>query len=65
MFGRFAKQGVGEDVSRSVDLESMMPNFVRRPREKPTFIPVDMQVEYETADKKKEPWEVVAEGFGD
>ena len=65
MFGRFDKQGVEEDVSRSVDLESTMPNFVRRPREKPTFIPVDMQVEYETADKKKEPWEVVAEGFGD
>ena len=42
-----------------------MPNFVRRPREKPTFIPVEMQLDYEAGSKRKEPWDIVAEGFGE
>ena len=65
VFARFAAPGMEEDSTRSAEIEVSMPNFVRRPREKPTFIPVDMQMDYEAGSKKKEPWEIVAEGIGD
>ena len=65
VLGRFAQPGTEEDVTRSADLEGMMPSFVRRPREKPTYIPVEMQIDYESGTKAKEPWEVVAEGIGE
>ena len=65
VFGRYAQHGNEVDTSRAADIESLMPSFVRRPREKPTFIPVEMQLEYENRSKKKEPWEVVAEGIGE
>ena len=43
---RFAQPGVEENEGRSAALGSLMPNFVRRPREKPTHIPVEMQIDY-------------------
>ena len=65
-FKHFAQSGLEEDTVRSAEIESLMPNFVRRPREKPTFIPVDMQIDYETGGtKKKDPWDIVAEGIGE
>ena len=42
-----------------------MPNFVRRPREKPTFVPVEMQTDYESGERGREPWDIVAEGIGE
>ena len=65
MLGRFAQPGMEEDVTRSADIEGLMPSFVRRPREKPTFIPVEMQLDYEAGARSKEPWDVVAEGIGE
>ena len=64
-FKRFAQPGPEEDGCRSADLEGLMPNFARRPREKPTYIPVEMQNDYESGAKKREPWDIVAEGFGE
>ena len=64
-FRRFAQPGVEENEGRSADLESLMPNFVRRPREKPTYIPVEMQADYESGGKRREPWDIVAEGIGE
>ena len=42
-----------------------MPNFARLTREKPTFTPVEMQADYEAGGRQKDPWGVVADGFGE
>ena len=65
MFATFAEPGTEEDCTRAADIESLMPNFARRPREKPTFIPVEMQPDYAAGGRKKDPWEVVADGLGE
>ena len=65
VFANFAKSGLEENGSRAAEIEGMMPNFARRPREKPTFIPVEMQAEYESHRGKKGPWEIVSDGFGE
>ena len=66
VFGSYAQPGKEEDSTRSAEIEGATPNFARRPREKHTFIPVEMQMDYESGGKQqKEPCEVAAEGFGD
>ena len=51
--GRFAQPGLDDEHVRSADLESAMPNFARRHRGKPTYIPAEMQTDYEAGDRKK------------
>ena len=59
-FGRYAQHGSEEDSARAADVESLMPNFVRIPRERTTFTPVEMQTGYDNRSKRREHWEVVA-----
>ena len=64
VFASFAQPGVGEDAGRSAKMKAS-PNFAMRPSGSPKFTPVEMQTDYETGKKNKEPWGITAEGFGE